>query len=191
MTDLVIKKGVAILIQPEYKENSYLLKMNLDGTNTDANAVDLTESQETSYNTVNKDIVTTDGNYNIINGQIVEPVTFNYGFYATYQKKSNMPAGAYYMLKDGSFKYAVNSLWTKGLRGFIVGDDEAGTTPAEAKISIEGFTTGIKDVVIDGQHFQPSNIYNTNGQLVRKNITSTEGLAKGIYIMNGKKVLIK
>lgn len=190
-TDLVIKKGVAILIQPEYKENSYLLKMNLDGTNTDANAVDLTESQETSYNTVNKDIVTTDGNYNIINGQIVEPVTFNYGFYATYQKKSNMPAGAYYMLKDGSFKYAVNSLWTKGLRGFIVGDDEAGTTPAEAKISIEGFTTGIKDVVIDGQHFQPSNIYNTNGQLVRKNITSTEGLAKGIYIMNGKKVLIK
>jgi len=36
-----------------------------------------------------------------------------------------------------------------------------------------------------------ANIYNINGQLVRKNAKSLEGLPKGIYIVNGKKVAVK
>ena len=36
----------------------------------------------------------------------------------------------------------------------------------------------------------PAGIYNLKGQLVRRN-TTTEGLAKGLYIINGKKVVVK
>ena len=36
----------------------------------------------------------------------------------------------------------------------------------------------------------PTGIYNLKGQLVRSNM-STEGLAKGLYLINGKKVVIK
>lgn len=48
-------------------------------------------------------------------------------------------------------------------------------------------TTGIQQV----EHVQKAlqgKVYNLNGQLVG---TSTEGLTKGVYIVNGKKVIIK
>ena len=191
--EIIIKKGVAVLIQPEYKENSYLLQMNLGGESTDANAIDLSEDTQTSYGTEDKEIVTTTGNINIVNGVRQENVTFNYGFYATYQKKSFMEKGSYYMKTDGSFVYAVNRLWTKAFRGFIHGNDEAigGEVSAPAKLSFDGFTTNIDDVNIDGNEHKSYDIYNINGQLVRKNATSTDGLSKGLYIMNGKKVIVK
>lgn len=191
--EIVIKKGVAVLIQPEYKENSYLLQMNLGGESTDVNAIALNENQETSYNTEDKEIVTTTGNINIVNGVKQENVTYNYGFYATYQKKSFMEKGSYYMKSDGSFVYAVNRLWAKAFRGFIHGNDEAigGDVSAPAKLSFDGFTTNIDDVNIEGVTNKSYDIYNINGQLVRKNATSTEGLNKGLYIMNGKKVIVK
>ncbi|MBQ8050811.1 MAG: hypothetical protein IJ197_04465 [Bacteroidaceae bacterium] len=52
--------------------------------------------------------------------------------------------------------------------------------------------TGIREVVNpDGTSFAIGNIYNTNGQLVRANATGTEGLPKGLYIMGGRKVVVK
>ena len=38
---------------------------------------------------------------------------------------------------------------------------------------------------------KPANVYNLNGQVVRANATSLEGLAKGIYLFNGKKYVVK
>ena len=35
------------------------------------------------------------------------------------------------------------------------------------------------------------NVYDLNGQLVRRNATSLDGLRKGIYIVNRKKVVVK
>ena len=51
-------------------------------------------------------------------------------------------------------------------------------------------STGINDITIDTCN-KPANIYNLNGTIVRKNATSTEGLAKGIYLFNGKKIVVK
>lgn len=34
-------------------------------------------------------------------------------------------------------------------------------------------------------------IYDLNGRVVKENATSTEGLQKGIYLMNGKKIVVK
>ncbi|MBQ6681431.1 MAG: chitobiase/beta-hexosaminidase C-terminal domain-containing protein [Prevotella sp.] len=46
---------------------------------------------------------------------------------------------------------------------------------------------GIISNIFDG----PTGIYTINGQLIRKDATSLEGLSKGIYIVNGKKIAIK
>lgn len=38
---------------------------------------------------------------------------------------------------------------------------------------------------------QPDNVYNLNGQIVKANTTSLEGLSKGIYLFHGKKYVVK
>lgn len=49
--------------------------------------------------------------------------------------------------------------------------------------------TGISGITADDSN--PANIYNMNGILVRSNATSTDGLAKGVYIFKGKKIVVK
>jgi hypothetical protein len=46
---------------------------------------------------------------------------------------------------------------------------------------------------IDDVEQQPivGDIYGMDGRLIRKQTASTEGLPKGMYIMNGKKVVVK
>ena len=38
---------------------------------------------------------------------------------------------------------------------------------------------------------QPTDIYSINGRIVRQQATSLEGLAKGVYLINGNKIIIK
>lgn len=49
--------------------------------------------------------------------------------------------------------------------------------------------TGIKDINITT--IVPSDIYDMSGRVVRKNAISVDGLKKGIYIMDGKKVVVE
>lgn len=52
-------------------------------------------------------------------------------------------------------------------------------------------TTGIEEIAVLPRKQQQTNVYSLDGQLVRKGTKSTIGLAKGIYIVNGKKVIVK
>ena len=89
-------------------------------------------------------------------------------------------------------KVAVNNV--KGLRGWLeTGKD----VPAGVKFVINGVEEG-EVTAIEGIESSMevskrinSNIYNLNGQLVRSNSVSAEGLDKGIYIIGGKKVVVK
>ena len=54
----------------------------------------------------------------------------------------------------------------------------------------EANATGISSISTEGT-FEPTAIYSVSGQLVRTQATSFEGLNKGIYIVNGQKVLVK
>lgn len=69
-------------------------------------------------------------------------------------------------------------------------------TQAGAKIAYffgdENETTGIEDIDMAPASVGKAqqNVYSLNGQLVRQGL-SVEGLAKGIYIVDGKKVIIK
>jgi hypothetical protein len=72
----------------------------------------------------------------------------------------------------------------KGYRAyFVIPSTNAG---AKMLMSFDDVVDGIHTVNADGT--STSKIYNINGQYVG---TSKEGLAKGIYIVNGKKVVIK
>ena len=55
----------------------------------------------------------------------------------------------------------------------------------------DGTVTEIVNIDNNGNATIPYNIYNVYGQKVRGNTQSTEGLARGIYIVNGKKVMVK
>lgn len=52
---------------------------------------------------------------------------------------------------------------------------------------VTAIATGINNIV---QSAKPFDVYDINGVLVRKNTTSTQGLLSGVYIINGKKVVI-
>lgn len=57
-----------------------------------------------------------------------------------------------------------------------------------------GTTTGVKDINVDNTDNGPVDVYNTNGQLIRHNVEreeATNGLPSGIYIVGGKKVIVK
>ncbi len=59
-------------------------------------------------------------------------------------------------------------------------------TPADVEFKI-GNTTGINEISAE----KPATVYDLKGNQVRKNATSVEGLSKGVYIINNKKVIVK
>lgn len=90
----------------------------------------------------------------------------------------------------------------RGLRGFscwIAPKNQGSATTANAKLFLDGIdmtgTTDIEDIFggEKGKKVEKfaNGIYNINGQLVRANSDSTEGLPEGLYIINGKKRLVK
>ncbi len=68
-----------------------------------------------------------------------------------------------------------------------IGNSEYLAPDASATVTF-GDVTGIDGVQVEGEAFD---VYNLRGQKVRSNVTNFNGLQKGVYIVNGKKVMIK
>ena len=81
--------------------------------------------------------------------------------------------------------FKVTSGEMKGFRAAFVLNSNA--QPSAIKLVIDGTATGIEDLVIDGVKAN-GRVYNLNGQYVGN---SLNGLQPGIYIQNGKKVVVK
>ena len=64
-----------------------------------------------------------------------------------------------------------------------------GASASAIRFVFSGETTGINDVNADTK--KTADIYSADGRLVKKNATSLDGLDGGIYIMNGKKYVVK
>ncbi len=125
-------------------------------------------------------------------------------FVGTYVKlgdDNKIPAKSYVI--NGNNVGGTAGLWyyrtvetkSKGFRGWLQMVES--TNPAkQLEYSVDGdvyalpMPTSIQDIV-DDLNAKESNIYNLNGQLVRSNATSRDGLAKGVYIQNGKKFIVK
>lgn len=101
-----------------------------------------------------------------------------------------------YFLDKGKMWYSASR--PRGLRGFscwIAPKNQGSATAANAKLFLDGIdmtgTTDIEDIFggEEGKKVEKfaNGIYNINGQLIRANSDSTEGLPEGLYIINGKK----
>lgn len=102
--------------------------------------------------------------------------------------------GSYFFDKGNMYHSATRP---RGLRGFSCWFKPTTTSGAQnAQLSIDGVsqgTTGIEDILADYE--QPvsrfaNGIYNLNGQLVKQG-NSTAGLPSGMYIVNGKKCIVR
>ena len=58
--------------------------------------------------------------------------------------------------------------------------------PSDVTINITS-TAGINEISAE----KPATVYDLKGNQIRKNATSVDGLAKGVYIINNKKVIVK
>lgn len=124
-------------------------------------------------------------------------------FVGTYVKcfdKDRIPVNSYVL--NGNNKGGTAGLWyyrtvetkTKGFRGWLetIGDRPSKGIQYEIEgvvDQVNGDATAIDGIEAEQQH--NTNIYNLNGQLVRQGATSTEGLPSGLYIVGGKKVVVK
>ena len=125
-------------------------------------------------------------------------------FVGTYVKcfGNNNPIPAYSYVLNGNNVGGTAGLWyyrtvktnTKGFRGWLQPANGQSAKGFEYEIEgvvdqVNGDATAIEGIEAEQQH--SGNIYNLNGQLVRQGATSTEGLPSGLYIVGGKKVVVK
>ena len=125
-------------------------------------------------------------------------------FVGTYVKcfdtNNQIPANSYVL--NGNNQGGTAGLWyyrtvktkTKGFRGWLQSANGHASKGFECEINgvvdqVNGDATAIEGIEAEQQH--DANIYNLNGQLVRQGATSTEGLPSGLYIVGGKKVVVK
>lgn len=124
-------------------------------------------------------------------------------FVGTYVKcfdTNQIPANSYVL--NGNNQGGTAGLWyyrtvetkTKGFRGWLQSANGQASKVFEYEIEgvveqVNGNATAIDGIEAAQQH--SANIYNLNGQLVRQGATSTEGLPSGLYIVGGKKLVVK
>ena len=94
----------------------------------------------------------------------------------------------------GLWYYRTVETKTKGFRGWLQSANGQASKVFEYEIEgvveqVNGNATAIDGIEATQQH--NANIYNLNGQLVRQGATSTEGLPSGLYIVGGKKLVVK
>ena len=107
----------------------------------------------------------------------------DYKFVGTYSPKtiSDQEFGTIWGVTDKGKLAKINAGTTmKGLRAYFVFP----TSAAAAKLNFDGETTGINS--IETEATVNGKVYNLNGQYVGN---SLNGLKKGIYVVNGKKVI--
>ena len=85
----------------------------------------------------------------------------------------------------GSKLFTVGEGKMKGFRAAFVLSSNA--QASKYKVVIDGTATGIEDLVIDNVKAN-ARVYNLNGQYVGNNLN---GLQPGLYIQNGKKIVVK
>lgn len=100
------------------------------------------------------------------------------------------PPGSY-VLSRGDMYHIKKETPVKGFRCWFTFN---GNAPKIVSLAIDGIAegalpTGLEDLV--DTRLQPSDIYNANGQLVRQGATTLDGLPKGVYIVNGKKIAVQ
>ena len=118
-------------------------------------------------------------------------ITF-WGTYLNSDTEKIVPAGSFGLgANDGIWYHSQNALPIRGFRCWIATQEDA---PAKVSFSIDDEDMGVV-TAIEGIETAPilrtqDAVYTLSGQKVRSS-QSLEGLPKGIYIINNKKVIVK
>ena len=125
--------------------------------------------------------------------------TSRYVFKGTYAGVSgqDMFKNKFFALSGGTLHYALLPLPLGGYRWYVSVQDRHGNPVAYTnKITLnifdeDGNLTGVEEVEMNGgsQPMWPANVYNLQGKLVKANASGIDDLPRGIYIVNGKKVI--
>lgn len=138
-----------------------------------------------------------------------EELIEGFEFIGNYDKEKKLPAESNYFAyrenQDGSHTLILNHLtkesrhtWTP-MTALVRPYDQGASTQLYAKKLDFSFTlekndetTGIEDIHTEAvrQNTTANRIYSLSGQMVKEG-TSLEGLSRGIYIVNGKKIVVK
>ncbi len=110
-------------------------------------------------------------------------ISFN-GFYKM-TAASELGGASVAAIGAGNKLFKVNEGKMKGFRAAFVLSSNA--QASKYKVVIDGTATGIEDLVIDSVKAN-GRVYNLNGQYVGN---SLNGLQPGLYIQNGKKIVVK
>lgn len=110
-------------------------------------------------------------------------ISFN-GFYKM-TAASELGGASVAAIGAGNKLFKVTEGKMKGFRAAFV--LSSGVQQAAINVVIDGTATGIEDMVIDGVKAN-GRVYNLNGQYIGN---SLNGLQPGLYIQNGKKVVVK
>lgn len=108
--------------------------------------------------------------------------------YIGYFYKTTAPKAAYVLRKNEVY-HLQSEMPMKGFRAYF--QEQGGS--AESKVnywSLDGISTGINEIAGEAQA-QKMDVYNLNGQRVASQVTTLDGIAPGIYLVKGKKVIIK
>lgn len=112
----------------------------------------------------------------------IEPIKLT-GFYSP----SELPARCYVFGDENKLYHLTSAMPADGFRCYF--QDMSGSN-RQLTWGIDDNTTDIDGTFVKSEAPKVGNIYTVNGQLVRRNSTAA-GLAPGVYIMNGIKLIVK
>lgn len=203
---IAIEEGKLYLVKPTadggMPQKQAVKTFNKDGYNISVQdyytivGVTFKKKSEIADNAYSGRVMGTTGNEDFDTKQQVQFV----GTYVKCFDTNNIPANSYVL--NGNNEGGTAGLWyyrtmptkTKGFRGWLQSVQGQASKVFEYEIEgvveqVNGNTTAIDGIEAAQQH--SANIYNLNGQLVRQGATSTEGLPSGLYIVGGKKLVVK
>ena len=170
----------------------------LEFTSTTGNNLNLTERADIKAGTpyfLQPERVSTDHTYTFtqiktatwdrigkVHSVTKEPIKLT-GFYSP----SELPARCYVFGDENKLYHLPGAMPADGFRCYF--QDMSGYN-RQLTWGIDDNTTGIDGTFVTPQAPKVGNIYTVNGQLVRRNSTAA-GLAPGVYIMNGIKLIVK
>lgn len=136
--------------------------------------------------------ITNNGPYTIDGVTIIEgtPETAKEGaaFIGSYAAATMLPSGSFFISADNKFYESEGLNTMKGTRGYFR------PTVAGAKIngfSVDGKTATRINGLNIGTQQQQGKLYTLSGQLIAPSVTDVKHLPAGVYLINGKKIIIK
>lgn len=141
-----------------------------------------------------EDLITENKTGTYSNGTVTKEYTTNDGtlkFTGYFYWNQTPPTNAYVVSRGKMFYLNSESTW-KNLTGTMWKLEDSTGEAKEFSVDFgDGtITNGISDITADGENTNVTGVYNLNGQKVSDG-TTTDNLPKGIYIVNGKKYVVR